>query len=176
MNEIIGKLPLIGELTINSTLVFYDGEPMTFICVNADKDRFIAHTIASGDNSEWILTQVSDKRIREMVYNKIPYRVVLSEPEDGFLWRVKKTKNNNELSCVVYPTPEIPIDLLPQDNDPLEAGPEEIACCLEKLAQYQIPNDEKIKLIDQALTRITTKHSDVKEDVDFIRQKLPLTV
>ena len=110
MKTIFGVIPKIGELAVTEVYDFYD-EPQTFLCESVDKQQFITLLI---DECEWLMVQVTTKRLFDFKKKQILFREVFTEPETKHLWRVKG--KGIQLSAVAVNPKEIPDEDLP-DKD-----------------------------------------------------------
>lgn len=107
---------MLGKLRIVEVLDWYDG-PRLFIAENASGSRYIAFWAdEKASESLWLYSLVSESRISNLVSGKADLRSIYTDPEDGVIFLVRLTDQEQAFVDAIVPA-QIEQDLLPPYDD-----------------------------------------------------------
>lgn len=112
----MGYLPQsthLGKLELIEVYEFYD-QPILFSCRNASDAIFMGVFAAEDDNFEtWLYVGVSPHRFNQIRSGTIDLHDAFSEVEDGIIFQIKVSHDEQMPVLMPISAPQIPDDMLP---------------------------------------------------------------
>ncbi len=130
MDEVYFALPELGELTVEHSFYLLDGEPILFVCKNANEQRFLCSCYQMGTG--WVIGNVRESDLIDLIDDQISIREVFEH-----CCAVKFAVSWDENNFVV--NPDVSNDILPRKGALLELNNEKSGCYREGCSCYKKP-------------------------------------
>ncbi|ENJ9655627.1 hypothetical protein FDB88_11865 [Clostridium sporogenes] len=163
---------LLGRIYIKDVIIYYD-KPLTFACINDFGQLFIASCINIDEIEEWLFVPLTEARLILGLRGNIQAYRMFSEPEGGFLWKIKisASKYTDGRASKILPNELIDDDLPDKD----------IVYDIYGEDEFLIKSEERMRILDDSVRErreildvsLEPEHSHIHEiDAEFLGKVL----